>query len=111
MMLVTLADERPWADRGGGHRLLLTRRGQRSVPAAAAAGSPHVAGPPPRDLSRDELAAAAASIEVTWLYRRRGHPEGSIAGEPCYTRNQPANPRRGDAHQLPQRRTRPGIIE
>src|SRR5690348_2120190 len=30
MMLGTLADERPWADRGSGHRFLLTRRGQRS---------------------------------------------------------------------------------
>ena len=63
--------------------------------AAAAAGSPHVAGPPARDLSRDELAAAAAGIEVTWLYRRRGHSEASTAGEPCYTRNPPANPGAG----------------
>ena len=30
MLLVTLADKRPWADRGGSHRLLLTRRGQRT---------------------------------------------------------------------------------
>jgi hypothetical protein len=43
------------------------------------------------------LAAVAVGIEVTWLYRRRGHFEESIAGEPCYTRNPPANPRRGRA--------------
>src|SRR6185437_1545387 len=31
MLLVTLADERPWADRGSSHRLLLARRGQRTL--------------------------------------------------------------------------------